>query len=273
MKTPCKSETVPAVLILSGFDPTGSAGILADTRVIALTGCHACGIITCQTVQSSHGVTEIHSSDAALIKRQLDSLLDDIPFTAIKIGALSSVEVINTLAESLLKLIEIKRVPIVLDPIFKPTAGPEFLDFDCRRALSGKLMPQVLISTPNVSELGVPAQMEVDPGDDNFIGMMADAWLDLGLKYLLVTGMIRDDTAIDRLYWKSSDGEIESKDFTHPKHDVEEVHGTGCVLSSAIAGYLARGEEVEIAVGRAIEFTSEAISNAKKIGEGSLFWG
>ncbi len=263
------TRALPVVLAVSGLDPTGSAGILADVRVIASTGCHPCGVVTCETVQTSGGLSHIQPTEPAILHEQLDALLGDIPVHAVKIGALASVETIRTLATI---LGDLSDIPIVLDPIFKPTHGPPFLDTDCQRALSSMLMPMTLISTPNVSELGIPAGMEVDPADDDLIGAMADAWLDLDLKSLLVTGLERDRQMVDRLYRKTPGREIVSTDFAHPKHPVKDVHGTGCVLSSAIASHLALGAELEDAIRKAIAFTSSVVANAREIGAGSMFW-
>jgi hydroxymethylpyrimidine/phosphomethylpyrimidine kinase len=271
MPTPSKDIPAlrPVVLAISGLDPTGSAGLLADIRVLSNLGCHPCGVVTCETVQSSAGVESVHPADKSLLAGQLSVLLKDVAPKAVKVGALASIGTITVIADALKKL---RKIPIVVDPVFKPTKGPDFLDFECQQELSGKLLPLGLIVTPNVSELGLPAHLEVDPSDDDFIGMMADAWLDLGFPNLLVTGLERDGSMVDRLFRRDSENNLETTDFTHEKHKVGRVHGTGCVLSSAIAAYLAKGAKLEDAIAEAVEFTSRAISQSRKLGKGSMFW-
>jgi hydroxymethylpyrimidine/phosphomethylpyrimidine kinase len=161
-----KPPIPPVVIVASGFDPTGSAGLIADVRVLTSLGCHPCGVVTCQTVQSSKGLTSICPSDAEFLSSQFDALLDDITPSAVKIGALASTETIIALSKALER---IPKIPIVLDPVFAPTKGPPFLNFDGMRAMSIELMPRVTLATPNISELGAPAGMQVDQADDEMI--------------------------------------------------------------------------------------------------------
>jgi hydroxymethylpyrimidine/phosphomethylpyrimidine kinase len=261
----------PVVLVASGFDPTGSAGLIADVRVLTSLGCHPCGVVTCQTVQSSKGLFSICATDAGLLTNQLDAFLDDdiIP-SAVKIGALRSIETIVALRKALER---IPKVPVVLDPVFSPTKGPAFLDFDGMTSMSIELMPRVTLATPNISELGAPAGLKIDQADDEMIMGCAGGWFMTGVKNILVTGLVREGEMVDRLLWPSASHDVESADFKHPRHDVCEVHGTGCVLSSAIAGYLAKGEELRVAVEHGIMFTSDAIAKARKYGAGVYFWG
>jgi len=258
----------PVVLAASGLDPTGSAGLIADIRVIAALGCHPCGVITCETVQSSRGLTHIRPSEPGLLEEQLLALVEDLPIRAVKIGAVASVEVIEVLARILRKMPE---TPVVLDPVFAPTVGPAFLDLDGMRAMSMHLLPHTLIATPNAKELGTPAGLEVDPSNGEMILGCADGWFGTGVKSLLVTGLVLDGRMVDRFFRSSGGQEIITTDITHPRHDVGEVHGTGCVLSSAIAAFLAKGEQLASAVERAVEFTCSMIGSARKLGEGAAF--
>jgi hydroxymethylpyrimidine/phosphomethylpyrimidine kinase len=259
----------PIVLVASGFDPTGSAGIIADIRVLTLLGCHPCGVITCNTVQSSKGLTGIRATEPDILREQLDHLLGDLQFDAVKIGALASVESIEVLASSLKK---IPQVPVVLDPVFEPSEGPPFLDMECMQAMSGELLPQTLIATPNCSELGYPAGLEVQNDDDDMIAGCASGWFDTGVETVLVTGLRREGMMVDRLMRIAANMSLKTVDITHAWHDVGKVHGTGCILSGAIAGYIASGEKLESAVRRAVGFTSGLIEQAVKLGAGMSFW-
>jgi len=259
----------PVVLLLSGMDPTGSAGILADARVISSLGCHPCGIITCETVQTSHGLTGIVPADAEIFYEQIHAVLDDLPIKAVKIGAVASVDIIEIIGRELNKNPEI---PVVLDPVFAPTSGPAFLDMDGMRAMSINLLEQVIVATPNVSELGVPAGLDVHQNDEEMMLGCASGWFGAGVETLLVTGIKVENEMVDKFIRVTPEGHTKVTDIRHPWHNVGDVHGSGCILSSAIAGHLARGEKLSNAVKQASELASGLIENAVKFGGGAAFW-
>jgi len=259
----------PVVLAVSGFDPTGSAGLLADIRILNALGCYPCGVVTCETVQTSRGVSGIVPSDPEVFREQLTALIGDIRINAVKIGALASVEIIEILGRVLK---EIPGVPVVLDPVFEPTRGPKFIDPNGMRAMSTHLLKQTLIATPNVHELGFPAELEVDPNDDEAITGCSMGWLSAGVETLLVTGLQRGDRIVDRFIRLGMEGQPRIDDLAHDYIDSVEIHGTGCVLSAAIAGYIASGEKLRHAVMKASEFTAGVVGNSLSLGDGARFW-
>jgi hydroxymethylpyrimidine/phosphomethylpyrimidine kinase len=232
------SKSPHVVLVVSGLDPTGSAGLIADVRVLTMLGCHPCGIVTCETVQSSKGVQRIQPVTSDIFAEQLNALLDDLTLDAVKIGAIASVETIEILGKVLSR---IPGIPVVLDPVFESSSGVKFLDMDGMKAMSEELLEKVTIATPNIGELGAPAGFDVDQSDNEMILGCAGGWFDAGVRNLLVTGIRVGDEIEDRLISHVPDKDPEVKSFVHPFHNVGEVHGTGCILSSAIAGYLAKG--------------------------------
>lgn len=257
------------MLVAGGLDPTGSAGLIADMRVLHSLGCHPCGVVTCETVQSSSGVEGIYPSSPGLLHEQLAVLIDDVKIDAVKIGAMASPETIMVLGKELEKL---PGVPIVLDPVFRATSGMYFLDMIGFGALAKYLLGKTLIATPNSFELGAPAEVDIDPTENRVILGCATGWLSTGVKSLLVTGLPHGDGIEDRYIEPAPMGKVRVRSFTHPYHDVGEVHGTGCVLSSSIAGYLAKGDELLDAVEKAADYTSKLIENAVRLGKGSAFW-
>jgi hydroxymethylpyrimidine/phosphomethylpyrimidine kinase len=257
------------VLAASGLDPTGSAGLLADIRVMSALGCHPCGVVTCETVQSSQGLTETQTADPAFLHKQLYALMSDISIRAAKVGAISSPETAMVLGAAFYKT---PYVPVVVDPVLRPSRGPAFLDPEGFKTAMGELLPLASIATPNVHELGALAGTQVNPADDSEILEASKEWLRSGVRALLVTGLRREDRMVDRLIVPAPDDKLDSRDFSHVVHDVGEVHGTGCVLSSAIAAFLAHGLELNEAVKGASEFTIRVIGSARKYGGGAAFW-
>ncbi len=261
--------TPPVVLAASGMDPTGSAGLLADVRVVHSLGCHPCGVVTCETVQSSQGLTGIQPSQPEMLREQLSAILDDLQISAVKIGALASPETIEIIGRALRV---IPDVPVVLDPVFEPTRGRSFLNGKEIWALAEQLLGQTLVATPNVRELGTLAKVEFDPDDDEAIVHHSSAWFAAGVEAILVTGLRRDAGMVDRLIRVGPDQQTIVTDIAHPLHAVGEVHGTGCIISSAIAAHLARGEKLVSAIRQASVYTSCAIEKARKFGSGASFW-
>jgi len=259
----------PVVLALSGLDPTGSAGLLADVRVLGALGCHPCGIVTCQTVQTSRGLAGIRPSDPEFLREQLKAVTEDLSLSAVKIGALASVRTIEVIGAALSKIPE---VPVVLDPVFAPTKGPRFLDMDGMRAMSRELLGRTLIATPNIAELGAPAGLDVDQSDDEMIHGCAAGWFAAGARALLVTGLRREGAMVDRLIRPDSEGKIAVTDIPHAYHDVGDVHGSGCILAAALAAYIARGEELVEAARLASQFASRLIERSRRFGLGAAFW-
>ena len=260
---------LPVVLACAGLDPSGSAGLLADVRIISSLCCHPCGLVTCQTVQSSGGVTRIVPVEPALLLEQFEKILDDVKLDAVKIGAIASNDTIETIGMMLQK---IRDVPIVYDPIVVPTNGLGFLDPDSIDTVVESILPIVFLATPNLKELGFFTETEIDPSDDEGIFDAAKKWIDAGAKNVLVTGIRRDDMITDRLFTGGTDGKIGNRDFEHAVIDSGEVHGTGCVLSSAIASYLALGMDLVNSVEGGISIVTKAIKNARQVGQGARFW-
>ena len=258
----------PAVLAISGLDPTGSAGLIADVRTIAALKCHPCGAASCLTVQSSVELIEVHPVDAVILDRQLSAIFADIEISAIKIGAMGSVETIDII-KSHLKMHP--NVPAVVDPVFRATKGKGFLDSDGVLIFLQKILPHAIIATPNLDELAALSEKDFHGVDDDSISELAVALIEKGCKNILVTGLRRENLMVDWLFSKSNDGIIRV-DFAHEFHAVEDVHGTGCVLSSAVASRLAHGDTIEEACRAAAEFTSMVIANARKYGKGAPFW-
>jgi hydroxymethylpyrimidine/phosphomethylpyrimidine kinase len=116
--------------------------------------------------------------------------------------------------------------------------------------------------TPNLAEVeqltGVVARRESD------LRSAADAVLKLGPRWVLVTGGHLDGDAVDLL----TDGAVE-RVLRAPRIDNPHSHGSGCTLASAIASYLALGDDVETAVGRAKEFVTGAIAAGFSLGGGT----
>ena len=238
--------TPPVVLCFSGHDPTGGAGIQADSEAIAAMGCHAVSVITCLTVQDTHNVYSLKPLDVAYILQQAQVILSDINISAIKIGLLGSCEIVEALITI---LDECPDIPVVFDPVLAAGGGTSLAKSELLCCIQDQLLGRVSLVTPNVPEA------EILPIFDG------------KCKNILLTGTHDESTegVINRLI---IDGlEVSALSWSRL---ADTYHGSGCTLASAVAAGLAKGLSLLEAVEIAQKYTWESLSQARKISDGQL---
>jgi hydroxymethylpyrimidine/phosphomethylpyrimidine kinase len=261
--------TPPLVLSFAASDPTGGAGIQADLLTLASMGCHPLSVITALTVQDTAGVDEILVIDSEWVMDQARMLLEDVPVAAFKLGMLGSPESMAVIAEI---LADYPDIPVVLDPVLASGRGDEFTTDDMISAMRDLLIPQASIITPNSHEARRLALFESDD-DDMDLAACAKHLSDLGCEYVLITGTHETTPRVlNSLY--NLDGHIQTDAWDRLPGS---YHGSGCTLASAIAGALAYGQEMPMAVREAQNFTYEALKAAFRPGMGQyiperFFW-
>jgi hydroxymethylpyrimidine/phosphomethylpyrimidine kinase len=250
---------VARALTIAGSDSGGGAGIQADLRTFAALGVWGTSAITSITVQNTQGVTGVSDVPAEIVAAQVRSVADDIGVDAAKTGMLSNAEIVGAVADA----VERGGVPnVVVDPVFLSKHGHALLREDAVSALRTRIVPLATLVTPNLPEAGGLIGYTVSSRDE--MRKAADELLALGAGAALVKGgHLAGDSAAD--YFADGDREewIEGE-----RIDTPNTHGTGCVLSAAIAGYLARGEELLQAVRSGKAFVTEAIRHSLAIGGG-----
>lgn len=214
----------------------------ADIRTCARTGSYPLSCITALTVQNQHGVKSINPTHPDLLRDQIDAAVEAARPDAVKIGLLPTPETVETVAEAIRRH-NLRNV--VIDPVLAPTAAGRLIDRrdDTARAMIRFLFPLASLITPNVKEASLFRAMAGRP-------------LNTLSPYLLLKGGDADgDVCTDSLYR----GSELLQQYTTPRIASPNLHGTGCVLSSAIASYLGHGLNMAEAVGRAKRFVHEAI--------------
>ncbi len=244
------------ILSIAGSDPSGGAGIQADLKVFQALGAFGMAVPAALTVQNSKGVDGVHPVPSGALSDQLASLLPDIRPDAVKTGMLLSRQNIDVVAASVKKF-RIKN--LVIDPVLRSSSGASLMQQDAVRTLKKALLPMALIVTPNVMEAEVLSGMSIlCEGDMDFAAGMI---LDQGPAYVLIKGGHRKGPATDTLY-----GGKTVLSFSTPRRK-GEFHGTGCVLSAAIAVFIGRGYPVEKAVEKAKQFVDPLLKTAKRAGK------
>ena len=253
-----RSKPMRTALSIAGSDSSGGAGIQADIKTMSAHGVFAMTAVTALTAQNTTGVTDILDSTPAILSAQLDAVFTDIFPDAVKIGMVSSAELIFVIAQ---KLRQYNARHIVVDPVMVATSGSRLLREDAVEALKTELLPLAEVATPNIPEAEILADMPIRTPAD-----MENAARSISEKYgcaVLCKGGHDLNDAND-LLWRDGTGHW----FTGRRIDNPNTHGTGCTLSSAIASNLAKGMALEDAVRRAKEYISGALAAMLDLGHG-----
>lgn len=246
-------------LTIAGSDSSGGAGIQADLKTMLANGVYGMSAITALTAQNTLGVSGIFPVTPEFLGMQIDSVFSDIRPDAVKIGMVSSKELIQVIAD---RLSYHKAANIVADPVMVSTSGSRLIDEDAVGALKELLLPMAAVVTPNIPEAEVLSGIRIRSSED-----MVRAAEIISREYgcaVLCKGGHRLNDANDLLY---RDGSF--RWFMGRRIDNPNTHGTGCTLSSAIASGLARGYGLEEAVERAKEYLSGALEAMLDLGAGS----
>ena len=224
----------PLVLAIAGDDPSGQAGLARDQEVLEALGCRFAGIRTARTAQDPARPQQVWAEDPEVVKASLQRHLAAGPVAAVKLGMLANEGVVNRVVSGL----ESFGGPVVLDPVLESTSGLCLLKESAYPALL-RLAARCTLVTPNLPELERLGGME--------------AWHNSETATLIKGGHDEGDWVVDRLVL--SHGEEYS--FRHPRRLDRAPRGTGCALSSAIAGFLAHGASLENAVSQGIQWLQE----------------
>ena len=246
-------------LTIAGSDSSGGAGIQADIKTLMANGVYAMSAVTALTAQNTTGVTGILEVTPEFLGQQLDAVFTDIYPDAVKIGMVSSAELIRMIAW---KLREYNAGHIVVDPVMVATSGSRLIRDDAVEMLKQELFPLAEILTPNIPEAEVLTGREIHSCQD-----MEEAAREIAEQYgcaVLCKGGHQRNDANDLL---CADGIFTW--FHGERINNPNTHGTGCTLSSAIASNLAKGYSLKEAVERAKAYISGALAAMLDLGKGS----
>jgi len=244
-------------MTIAGSDPSGGAGLQADLKTFHQHGVYGTSVVTLLTVQNTQKVESVEVLAPGFVVWQLDAVLEDIPPTAAKTGALGNAAVIEAIAERAERF----SFPLVIDPVMISKHGASLIDDEAVQVLRRKLLPHALLITPNLLEAARLAEMEVTdlPAMEKAAAVISR----LGAKNVLVKGGHLQGDPVDVL-WTAG----ENHSLPAQRVDTTHTHGTGCVFSAAITARLAKGEDLVTAVKAAKQFITAAIQNSPGLGQG-----
>lgn len=252
-----KNYKVPT-LTIAGSDSSGGAGIQADLKTFSAIGTYGMSIITAVTAQNTKGVDDVEELSGKIIKKQIESVFEDIEPAAVKVGMVSSPEIILDIVESLKKY---NPKFLVVDPVMISKSGYSLLKPEAKENLIKYLIPLAYLVTPNVPEAEEITGININSIMD--MEAVGKKILELGPKFVLMKGGHLDGDAVDILI-----GENIFEVFKSKRLDRKNTHGTGCTISSAITAHLALGYDIKEAVALSKKYITEAIEHSFDIGHG-----
>lgn len=254
---------IAPVLSVAGSDCSGGAGIQADIKTILANGCYAMTAITALTAQNTLGVQGIFNVTPDFLGMQLDSVFEDIPPKAVKIGMVSQAELIQVIAD---RLRYHHANNIVVDPVMVSTSGSRLIAEDAVECLVQSLFPLATVITPNIPEAELLSGESVRCAED--MKRVGNALCERYQCAVLMKGGHSIEDANDLLIFEQM-GTLQHLWLPGKKIDNPNTHGTGCTLSSAIASQLAQGYSLTQSVLHAKSYISETLEYGINLGRGS----
>ena len=245
-------------LTIAGSDSIAGAGIQADLKTFSALGVHGTSVVTAVTAQNTRGVQKVHNLPPDVVEAQLNSVLSDVRVDSAKVGMVSGRPTVELVARALRK----HGTPnLVIDPVMVAKGGTVLLEDDGRESLKADLLPIGTIVTPNLYEASWLSGADVT--DVETMKRAAQVIHRTGVGWVLVKGGHLESSVVDVLY----DGET-VQILKGNGNGWSGVHGTGCILSAAIAAGLAKGLDVRESVEQARSYLAAAVASAAAIGEG-----
>lgn len=257
------SSNRPVVLSISGHDPSGGAGIQADIETLISHQCHACSVITALTEQDSINVKKLIPQNPQDIIDQANTVLNDFPVKAIKIGLIGH----HKTALAIFSILQDhSHIPVILDPILAAGGGTSLASEQLICCITDQLLPCATVLTPNSNEARSLAKKSnlTDCGQ---------TLLAKGCDYVLITGTDEQSTTVNNQLFQAND-KTEIFSWDRLEHT---YHGSGCTLASSVAALIAHGLDPFTAIAEAQEYTWNALEVAYQPGKGQFnpnrfFW-
>lgn len=277
------------LLTIAGSDTSGGAGLQADLKTAIRLGFYPCSVISVITAQNSIEFSGCWPVAVDILEAQLEAVFHDFVPDAVKIGLLASAE--QVLCVSLL-LKRYSAQNVVVDPVLSPTLKDGEPDLDLCREMVRELFPLSRLVTPNI------------PEKEWFEKATGESFDTLCEAFLLKGGHSGNQQITDTLFYYSSDlnenaslpssafptinfnhsslfnhGNLVpeavseepillNREYRHKKLSTSNLHGTGCILSTAIACYLGMDYSLEKAVEKGLDFTQNALQSSSQF----RFW-
>jgi hydroxymethylpyrimidine kinase/phosphomethylpyrimidine kinase len=256
----------PIALTIAGSDSGGGAGLQADLKTFAARGVFGTCAITCVTAQSPGRITEWQPLDVRLVRRQIETVLADLPVIAAKTGMLGSEAIVKTVSDIMARN---RTIQWVVDPVLIASSGRNLMTAAAARRMQSTLIPLATVVTPNLPEAEYLSGRPIRGLDDmlEVAQLLSTRW---GVACLLKGGHLVDTKKVTDVLWQGK----QHKTMSSPRIGTLDLHGTGCTLSAGITAQLAKGQVLLTAIKAAQGYIRQAIKSPVAIGRfHALGWG
>jgi len=252
-----RDDPLPIAWTIAGSDSGGGAGIQADLKTFNAFEIHGCCVVAALTAQNTRQVRSARPIDPSFVRAQIDALLDDLPPSALKTGMLAAAGAVRAVVD----LLDRTNAPLVCDPVLLSTSGTPLLDDDALRLLRDELLPRAAVVTPNLPEAErLAGRRYASPGE-----AAADLIGRLGLRSVLVKGGHAEGADCVDVWTDGS----RTERLRGPRLNLRHAHGTGCILSAALAAGLARGASLPDALLDAKKHVERCLERPAGVGAGN----
>jgi hydroxymethylpyrimidine/phosphomethylpyrimidine kinase len=234
------------VMSIAGVDPSAGAGVFADLKTFQALGVYGSGVVTALTAQNPYKVFSVSPIDISFVAEQIDAVLDAYDITYIKTGMLYSPEIIRLIG----KKISEYELKAVVDPVMVATSGGDLTKSDLANALNKYLLPKSILTTPNIEEAEKLTKLKINSEEDAIKSTEK-----IPCNSLITGGHL------DGINTMNIGGEITVQ--RQELLESDNLHGTGCNLSSAIVAYLEKGNDLKTSCFKSFDYVYEAIKNGK----------
>ena len=232
------------VMSIAGVDPSGGAGVFADLKTFQAIGVYGTGIVTALTAQNPYKFFSTLPVAPDYIEEQIDSVLDEYDVEFIKTGMLYSPEIIKLVGRKVKEY----NLKAVVDPVMVATSGGDLTREDIANAMNRYLLPQSILTTPNIAEAEKLTDLKINTKED-----AVKASESIKCNSIITGGHL------DGINTINIDGEISI--VKQELIETDNLHGTGCNLSSAIVAYLAKNNNLNESILKALDYVYEGIKN------------
>ena len=232
------------VMSIAGVDPSGGAGVFADLKTFQAIGVYGCGIVTALTAQNPYKFFSTLPISPEYIEEQIDSVMDSYEVEFIKTGMLYSPEIIKLVS----KKVKEYNLKAVVDPVMVATSGGDLTKEDIADAFNKYLLPQSILTTPNVSEAEKLTGIDINTKEDA-----------IEASKKIVCNNIITGGHLDGINTININGNVTA--IKQELIETDNLHGTGCNLSSAIVAYLAKNNDLKTSIAKSLDYVYEGIKN------------
>lgn len=248
-------------MTVSGFDPLGGAGVIADLKTFGANGCYGVAAITAIDVRERAGaLNEVYPVSVQILRACMISILAESKVKAMKIGMLAT----RANAEAVLEMLEKHpSLPVVLDPLVRATGGIDLKDNSCVEFVRDRLLARAMVITPNLPEAAALTGLKVEDVED--MKLAARKLIEMGARAVVVTG-----GHLERPVDVFADSSSTLRTLAGDRIKPENIYGAACTFSSALAACLALGHPVDEAIILAKAYVTETIRRAYPVGDGRV---